>query len=107
MDTGWGVMSGDISDPGERGRLIGSATDLVLVGGHWRDFAKAANRLRFYAETDRFLGRYLGGDAPWPWPGVRGPGVIAGPASRCWRAPGRGVIMTWDSVGSWLPVLGG
>ena len=38
--TGRVVISGDIVDPGERGTLIGSATDLVLVDGHWRNYGE-------------------------------------------------------------------
>jgi hypothetical protein len=38
--TGQVVRSGDIADPGERGRLVRSATDLVLVDGHWRDYGE-------------------------------------------------------------------
>lgn len=34
------VMSGDIVDPGARGELIGAATDLVLVDGHWRGYGE-------------------------------------------------------------------
>jgi hypothetical protein len=33
-------MSGDIADPGARGRLIGAATDLVLVDGHWQGYGE-------------------------------------------------------------------
>ncbi len=42
--------------------------DYMLFPDEGHGFAKPENRLRFYAEADQFLARYLGGRAADPEP---------------------------------------